>query len=82
MMVSRHNFKAVGSFIEQCAVCGIFRCEAPARNVNRLGRKRKTDVEYSTLTGEIICLNPKPGEKPACCDRRYDNPENAGEWVS
>ena len=81
-MVSRHNFKVVGPFIEQCAVCGIFRCTAAARDVNKRGRKRKTDVEYSMPSGEIICLNPRPGERPPCCDRRYDNPENAGRWAS
>lgn len=53
-----------GEGIYQCQRCGLYRCHALRDFTTDASDRRLVDVEYSTVRGDVIALNPT--QQPPC----------------
>ena len=60
MTRSRHYHKwiTMGKGIWQCSRCGLYRCHEVTDFTQEVSSRKLVDIEYSTVAGEIIALNP------------------------
>jgi len=65
----KHKWQRMGNAIYQCPKCGLYMCHA-LRDITADNKKRLINVEYSTMSGEVVAINPT--RQPPCGEVVYD----------
>ena len=68
-----HKWSTVGDDIYQCPKCGLYRCHGLTNYItaklSAVSKPRLVDVEFSTVRGSVVALNPK--QQPPCEEGIY-----------
>jgi len=65
----KHSWGRMGTAIYQCPKCGLYVCHS-LRDITCDSSKRLINVEYSTMSGEVIATNPN--KQPPCGEVVYE----------
>ena len=65
----KHKWGRMGTAIYQCPKCGLYMCHE-LRDITCDSSKRVINVEYSTISGKVVAMNPDT--QPPCGEVVYE----------